>query len=387
MSLDYVISADSHIIEPLDLWEKALGKKWGDKVPRVVDTYQGLPGSYYFFGYDYLDLGVVEPEDAADSTEESSAMDPELADRVNRSNQDPALRLELMEMDGVHAEIVNSTFALLCMRIEHPQLVQDVCQVYNDWIVEYCSHDPKRLLASGMLPPDDVDWAVAELERLAKKDVRTVFIYTDVKPHMPPYRDPYYDRLWAAAADLDMPVTIHIVAGRVRDPFTIIHEHERGDVARLWLELFSDAGPILANEFIFGGIFDRHPKLKLILGEYEICWLPWFLFRTQQLQGAVANSLKVTPARKPVQEYLHTQVWHTFVDDKFADRAFDIAGPTQVMWGSDFPHPRNTFPHSHEVLNRVLANVDDETKANVVGLNCARLFNLDMPAPARAAAE
>ena len=177
------------------------------------------------------------------------------------------------------------------------------------------------------------------------------------------------------------------MAGQVRDPFTIIHQHERGDVARLWLELFSDAGPILANEFIFGGIFDRHPRLKLILGEYEICWLPWFLFRTQQLQGAVAQSLKVTPAKKPVQEYLHTQVWHTFVDDKFADRAFDVAGPTQVMWGSDFPHPRNTFPHSHEVLNRVLANVDAETKANVVGLNCARLFNLDMPAPARAAAE
>ena len=128
MSLDYVISADSHIIEPLDLWEKALGAKWGDKVPRVVDRYKGIPGNYYFFGYDYIDLGVVQPEDAADSTEESSAMDPELADKVNRSNQDPALRLELMEMDGVQAEIVNSTFALLCMRIEHPQLVQDVCR-------------------------------------------------------------------------------------------------------------------------------------------------------------------------------------------------------------------------------------------------------------------
>ena len=387
MSLDYVISADSHIIEPLDLWEKTLGEKWGDKVPRVVDQCDGVPGNFYFFGYDYMDLGVVEPEDAADSTEESSAMDPELADKVNRSNADPALRLELMEMDGVQAEIVNATFGLMCMRIRHPQLVQDVCQVYNDWIVEYCSHDRKRLLASGMLPTDDVDWAVAELERLARKDMRTVFIYTDVKPHMPPYRDRYYDRLWAAAADLDIPITMHIITGRVRDPFTIVHDHERGQVAQLWLELFADAGPILANEFIFGGIFDRHPKLKLMLGEYEICWLPWFLFRTQQLQGAVANSLKVTPVKKSVQEYLHTQVWHSFVDDKFADRAFDVAGPTQVMWGSDFPHPRNTFPHSHEVLNRVLANVDEETKANVVGLNCARLFNLDIPAPARAAAE
>ena len=57
------------------------------------------------------------------------------------------------------------------------------------------------------------------------------------------------------------------------------------------------------------------------------------------------------------------------------------------MWGSDFPHVRNTFPNTHKILERVLTNVDDETKANVVGLNCARLFNLDVPASARAAAE
>ena len=55
-----------------------------------------------------------------------------------------------------------------------------------------------------MLPTDDVDWAVAEMQRLARKGIRTVCIYTDVKPHMPPYRDRYYDPLWAASVDLDM---------------------------------------------------------------------------------------------------------------------------------------------------------------------------------------
>ena len=103
------------------------------------------------------------------------------------------------------------------------------------------------------------------------------------------------------------------------------------------IEVFSDVGPILANEFIFGGVFDRFPKLKVILGEYEISWVPWFLFRIQQIQGSLGQSLKIAPIEKPVEEYLHTQVWHGFVDDKYADRAFDVAGPTQVMWGSDFP--------------------------------------------------
>ena len=67
----------------------------------------------------------------------------------------------------------------------------------------------------------------------------------------------------------------------------------------MMIEVFSDVGPILANEFIFGGVFDRFPKLKVILGEYEISWVPWFLFRIQQIQGSLGQSLKIAPIEKP----------------------------------------------------------------------------------------
>jgi len=387
MTLNYVVSADSHIFEPMDLWEKALGKKWGDRVPRLVNECNGVAGTFFYLGHEYIDLGNIEPHDAIDSTADAAPMDPALADRVNRCSADPSLRLELMDLDGVSAEVINSSFLLFSMRIKHPPLIKDVCTVYNDWIAEYCSHDPKRLLAAGMLPTDDVDWAVDEMHRMAKKGIRTVLIYTDVKPHMPPYRDPYYDKLWAAAVDLDMPITLHIITGQVRDPFTIVDASERNEIARMMIEVFSDVGPILANEFIFGGIFDRFPKLKILLGEYEVSWVPWFMFRIRQIQGALGQSLNIRPVKRPVDEYMQTQVWHGFIDDQFADRAIDVAGATQVMWGSDFPHPRNTFPHTHEILERVLANVDDETKANLAGLNCARLFNLDVPDFAKNAAE
>ena len=66
MTLNYVVSADSHIFEPFDLWEKALGTKWGDKVPRLVSECEGVSGNYFYLGHEYIDLDNVEPEEAAD---------------------------------------------------------------------------------------------------------------------------------------------------------------------------------------------------------------------------------------------------------------------------------------------------------------------------------
>ena len=103
------------------------------------------------------------------------------------------------------------------------------------------------------------------------------------------------------------------------------------------------------------------------------------MFRLQQIQGALGQALDIRPIKRPVDDYMHTQVWHGFVDDKYFDRSYDVAGPSQILWGSDFPHPRNTFPNTHEILGRVLANVDDATAANVAGPSlvslCTRLMD------------
>ena len=381
------LSADSHIIEPFDLWIDALGDKHGELLPQKVADCNGVPGSYFYTGIEYIQLADLDPTDTADSGAESTGLDPELEDKIARTNSDPALRLELMDLDGVSAEFITSTWMLFSMRIKDKVVVRDCCSVYNDWIAEYCSHDPKRLLPSAMIAMEDVDWAVKELEKAAKNNMRGAVIYCDTKSDMLPYRHKNYDPFWAAAQDLGMPVMLHIVTGQVRDLYTLQTDAERELIPRLSLELFQEGGLVLANEFIFGGILDRFPQLQIILGEFEISWIPNFMFRLKQLQGALGQSVNLHKIDRPVEDYFETQLWHGFVDDEYFDRAYDVTGPTRIIWGSDFPHPRNTFPHSHAILERVLKNVPDDVKANVAGLNAARLFNLDLPQDLTKAAE
>lgn len=385
--LKYVVSADSHIMEPFDLWTEVLGDKHGETLPQVVNEYRGEKTKFYFTGYEYIKIGDFEPVDTSDSQGGSKSLEEEMLDKVDRTNRDPDLRLELMDHDGVSAEIVNPTYLLYTLRTPgNPKMVQDCCTVYNDYIADYVSTNPHRMLGTAMIDMEDIDWAVSELQRVRKKNLRTIIINTDVRDGMPPYRDKAYDPFWAAAQDLEVPVTLHIITGKERDPYTL-QGKEREETAMGLIRVLSDVGPILANEFIFGGIFERFPKLQVILGEYEISWLPWFMFRCRQLEGSLGQSMDLPPLKRSVDEVMYSNVWHGVVDDEYFDRAYDVAGPKRIMWGSDFPHPRNTFPNTHSVLDRVFANVPEDVKIDVAGLNCARLFDLEIPTEVAAAAE
>jgi predicted TIM-barrel fold metal-dependent hydrolase len=150
--------------------------------------------------------------------------------------------MKLMAADNVAAEVLNPTWGLWIPRISDPALRNACAEVYNDWILEYCSENLKRLLPIAMTPITDVDWAVGELQRVVKRGARGVMIGTNpVDADTTPYRDTYYDRFWAAAEESGLPVTLHIVTGRVRDPFTYHGAKERQAVAGTFIEMFQEA--------------------------------------------------------------------------------------------------------------------------------------------------
>ena len=139
---------------------------------------------------------------------------------------------------------------------------------------------------------------------------------------------------------------------------------------------------MLTNEFIFGGILDRFPKLKVICSEYELSWLPYWLFRTKQVQEDFGPALKIPEIEKPVEEYMG-QIYHGLIDDPYLAKVLDVIDPKTIMWGSDFPHACCTYPNTLKVVDRVLGHLDEEIRGDIALYNAARFYNFDLPAELR----
>jgi predicted TIM-barrel fold metal-dependent hydrolase len=373
MSFDFVISADSHLVEPYDLWTNALGAKWGDDVlPRLL---QSDGRRIFFTGAEYIavDEGIIS----------DSAEDPEVKAVQKRSGWDPDARLSCMDVDGIDVEILNATWMLYAMRIQNPELRRDCSAVYNDWAADFISGNTDKFIASAVIPVDDIDWACKELTRVAERGVRGgAVVFAAPPPELPPYRDAFYDRFWQTASDLNVPVVLHIITGQVRDLFTLTdHETEVPCAPALTVELFNEAQPILAGDFILGGILDRFPQLNVALGEYEVSWLPYFAFRLEQMEKDFLPVLGFNSVPSSAIDLLLDRVYYGLVDDPLVKIVTDQYGErAKLMWGSDFPHVRSTFPNTHEILGSMLGDLPKAHQQQITALNAAELFGIDVPA-------
>jgi predicted TIM-barrel fold metal-dependent hydrolase len=358
---ELVISADSHVVEPYDLWVNALGRKYGDRVPHLMSELEGRKGNYFFAG---REVCLVE--------ELVNATDQARIDELVRAGHDPAFRLELIDADGVAVEVVNPTWTLYAMRIVDGEIRRACCRVFNDWLIEYCSEDRRRLIGVGAIPIDDVEWGVEELERISARGLRGAMVATRPPEGASPYRDRAYDPFWAAAEALGIPITLHIVTGRVRDPFTYHGEEERGEVPASFIELFNEAGPVLASDFVFGRIFDRFPRLRLVLSEYDASWLPLLAYRLERIESFPG----MPRLDKPARAYLKENLWAGIIKDPLAARLRHDIGVDRIMWGSDFPHPPCTYPRTKQVLDGILAEVTAEERHQIVAGNVMRLYDI-----------
>ena len=97
----------------------------------------------------------------------------------------------------------------------------------------------------------------------------------------------------------------------------------------------------LANDFIFGTILDRFPKLKVMCSEFEVAWIPSFMFRIDQIQNDYAHRMTLPKLNMRASDYMRTRIWHGFIDDPFAMDALPSLGADHIVWGSDFPHIRS----------------------------------------------
>jgi predicted TIM-barrel fold metal-dependent hydrolase len=224
---------------------------------------------------------------------------------------------------------------------------------------------------------DDADWAVGELTRVARKGLRGVIIHTDSPRGCPRYRDQPYERFWSAAQDLGLPITLHIVTGRVPDALHFHTQKEHEETPGMLLAMFGEVMTVLANEFIFGQILDRFPGLKIVCGEFEISWIPWFLFRIDEMQGSFVHRLPFLPKlQMRASDYMKTRVWHGMINDPYGLDSIRHIGADRVLWGSDFPHVRSFGHDTQDGLMEMFKDLSPEDRDRVVGSNTAGVYGL-----------
>ena len=372
-----LISADSHVMEPPDLWWNALGSKFGERTPRPLDEFKGEKGSFFYSGY--LGSPVQRIRVPLSSETESAAYEAQEMG-MGAVGYDPEVRVKFQLEAGIDAEVMNPTTMLGLMRNPDGPVLQACSEVYNDWMAEFVSYSPQRLIGISVIPMLDVDWAVDELARTLNRGLKGPMINCHAPEGRPPYRDPVYDKFWAAAEEAGVPITMHIITGRVMDALILARlgqtPEETSANPGLWIDLFIEAQTVLANDFIYGGILDRFPDLKLLCSEFEVSWIPGFMSRLDQLDD-VAPRLNLPKLKMRASEYMKTRVFHGFIDDSAAELAIPYVGVDRILWGSDFPHIRSMGLDAKSTLYQQLQTFSEEDQAKLVGENAVKVFDLN----------
>ncbi|MCP2337046.1 amidohydrolase family protein [Actinomadura rupiterrae] len=311
-------------------------------------------------------------------------------------NWNSGRRLRELEQDGIVAEVlfpntIPPFFPSANLTAPHPtaaeyELRWAGCRAHNRWLADFCAEAPGRRAGVAEILLNDVDDAVAEIRWAHGAGLRGGVLLPGVAPGapVPPLHDPVYEPIWRTCAELGMPVNHH---GGTGAPGL---EPNHVALAIFIVEVSWYAHRALWH-LILGGVFERHPDLRLVLTEQGSDWIPGVLdtldyyfdrFRSgdataeAKFGGPAVAGLSLRPS-----EYFarNCMVGATFMKPSETPLRHAI-GVDRLMWGSDFPHDEGTFPYSREALRRSFHDVPADELHRIVAANAARVYGFDLDA-------
>jgi uncharacterized protein len=368
-----IISADSHITEHPDTYVGHIDRAFLDRAPRIVAT----PDHGDVFVIDGMDrpiqLGLVA---AAGKPPEEITESGVRFDELHRGGWDPVARLLDQDRDGVAAEVIYPTVGMLLCN--HPDFAyKKACfDAYNRWIAEYCARAPTRLLGCGQTAMRTPQEGVADIAAIKALGLRGVMMPGD--PAQEDYDSVIYDPVWEAAVELDLPLSFHILTSRGTS-------RVRGPRINSFLSIIRGNQDILGT-LIFGGVFERHPRLKIVCVEADAGWVPHYMYRMDHAFKRHRNWLgRGINLSKLPSEYFREHIYTTFQDDWVAFRSADQMNWHRLMWANDFPHSDSTWPWSQQMLAEQSKHLTAEQQRAILCDNVADLYHIDVDALAAAA--
>ncbi|BCQ07394.1 amidohydrolase [Mycobacterium heckeshornense] len=370
---DYMklISVDDHLIEHPRVWLDRLPAADHEQGPRVVETDNGSQvWMYQDKIYPNIGLNAVAGKDPREW-----GWDPVRFDQMMPGCYNSNERLKDMDLDGVHTGMAFPSFPRFAGTVflegdDRDHALRCV-QAYNDFhIEEWSAADPERLPPVVILPVWDVRLCVDELRRTLAKGAKAVsFIESPTPLGLPSFHTNYWDPLFSLAEEADIPLMMHFGTSGTR-PFTAPDAPEATFIALMGLNSMQ----AMIN-LCFSPVFHRHPKLKIVLAEGGIGWMPWMLERADTTWERQRFWQDINQEVKP-SELFRRNIWGCFITDRTGIGLRHDIGIDRILWECDFPHSDSMWPKSRKALAEAVREVPDDEVHAMVELNARELFHL-----------
>lgn len=354
-----IIDADSHVIEPPNMWAEYLEPQFKQFAPSAEMKIKGED--------------IVEKVSKQVRDEANKQMMQAHPNAYLRG-YDVESHVQEMERTGVDIAFVYPTYGLWLWAIDSmaPQVAGAFTRAYNTWLFEeFCSYDPERLKGVGAVNLHQPEGLVSELHQIAKYGGKAIFLRPNpVKGKL--LSDPAYEPFWTECEALGMAVGIHegthsrlptVSADRFNSHFAL---HACSHPMEQMMALLT---------LIEGGVLERHPNLKVGFLESGCGWLPYWLWRLDEeyknLYWEVKDRVKIAPS-----EYFRRQCY-VGIDpsETYLAQIIEYISSDNLIFGSDYPH----MDHQPDIVRKVVElerKLSQEIVDKIVWHNPKRFYNL-----------
>jgi predicted TIM-barrel fold metal-dependent hydrolase len=389
-NLDWLISVDDHILEPPRLWLDRVAAKDRERAPHM----KTIDGTEYWL-YDGKRFPTVGLSAVVGRTKEEFSPQPLPYSEMRPGCYDAKARIEDMDRAGILASLCFPTITRFCgqlfMEASDREFGFQCLQHYNDWLVEeWCAAAPGRYIPLMLIPMWDPSLAAKEMERMAARGVTAFAFSENPEPlGLPTIHDAngYWDPVMTTANELEMVVCMHVGSSSTLPSIA----KDAPFMANLTWGATRTSGTMLA--WLFSGLFQRFPNLKIALSEGEIGWIPYFLERAEQvldkqrhwvLRGQQFGDHATSDVdfdRLDIRASFRDHIFGCFIEDHHGVASLAEIGEDNVMCETDYPHSDSTWPDCIGTAKRVIKDLSPELQYKLLRGNAERLYRFTPAEP------
>jgi predicted TIM-barrel fold metal-dependent hydrolase len=373
-SIDYpIVDADAHVNEPPDLWLERVPARWRQRAPRVERTDRG--DAWVF------DDGKLQMHVGLTAVAGKSVLDYSNAgatyEQMRPGSWDTKARLADMDIDGIWGQVMYPSITLTGARVygDDPELQHACVRAYNEWMLEFCEGSGGRLIPQAIIPACGTERAIEELEWAIANGHRGAIISSF--PNGSLDHTPDDDRFFATAQEADFPVAVHIGSF---SPNIKNRSSDWNDLQFIGLAIAPRCGGGVIEAtlaLIFSGIFEKFPRLKMLLVEANIAWVPGLLEQSDDMfqryrwfTGAV-DKMRTMPSRIFLRNF-----WVSFMLDAAGLEMRHHMNIEHLMFSTDYPHSATDWPASRRTIEKLFRGLPKDQVRRMLRDNVVDLYGL-----------